>query len=123
MGIFDRIVGQLGDLIDQLDEPEDVRQSVERGEELLKQGDLDGAAHELSRALLRKPDHARADVDGAASGACLGGDLPAVLLLAGHRDRATLEVDVPVLKSKDLAAAEHREDRDRRDSGQVFRNP
>ena len=59
MGIFDRIVGQLGELVEQIDGPE-VGVHLERGQALVGAGDLEGAARELSRALALRPGHARA---------------------------------------------------------------
>lgn len=56
MGLFDRIAGQLGELIT----PDDVRLHVDRGQALLDGGDYDGAVRELSLALGARPDHPRA---------------------------------------------------------------
>lgn len=56
MGLFDRIAGQLGELIT----PDDVRAHVDRGAALLEGGDYDGAVRELSLALGARPDHPRA---------------------------------------------------------------
>jgi len=59
VGIFDRIVGQLGELVEQIDGPE-VGAHLERGQALVGAGDLEGAARELARALALRPGHARA---------------------------------------------------------------
>jgi tetratricopeptide (TPR) repeat protein/GTPase SAR1 family protein len=56
--LFERLKGvasQVGELI-----ADDVGAHVELGAALLERGDLDGAIHELSQALARRRDHARA---------------------------------------------------------------
>ncbi len=56
MGIFDRIAGELSDLI----VPDDVRMHVDLGAASLDRGDLETAVRELQRAVEMRPDHARA---------------------------------------------------------------
>ena len=71
----------------------------------------------------QEPDRGGADVDRAPAGACLGSRAVVALCLAEDGDRAVVEVDVGVAQAEQLAAAEHREDRDRNDAGDVLRHP
>ncbi len=65
----------------------------------------------------------RADVDGPPAGARLSVHTLAVLGLREDGDRAAREVDVDVAEREDLAASEHRQDRDRDDPRAVLRHP